>query len=401
MAMTVLSVSQLVRYSKSLLEADARLKEVYVRGEIINVSDHYASGHIYFSLKDASSTIHAVCFRPNAQHLRFRPLNGMAVIARGSAALYERDAMLQIYVSELLPDGPGAFGLAFEKLKAKLNEQGLFDSSRKTPLPQYIKTVGIVTSPTGAALKDIISVFQRRSAGLFVKISPATVQGKDAAASIISALNLLKKEPCDVVIVCRGGGSSEDLWVFNDESLVMAVSKYETPIISAIGHEIDYTLCDLAADIRAATPTAAAEIITDTLENNRISCERHKADLARAIEQYIATKEHNLRTLNLHPLFMHPTAIIDNRLQQLYNYEERLNALPNANFNAISNAIKNKAALLDSLSPLKVLTRGYSITLINNHPLVSAENVHIGQEITSKLSQGSLKSTIIEIIKED
>ena len=201
MAITVLSVSQLARYAKSLLDVDTRLKEVYVRGEITNLSDHYSSGHIYFTLKDESSSIRTVCFRSNAMHLRFRPQNGISVIARGNAALYDKDGTLQLYIFELLPDGAGAFGLAFEKLKSKLCEQGLFDPEKKKPLPQYIKNIGIVTSPTGAALKDILSVFHRRSIGIVVKISPTLVQGKDAAPGIISALSLFEKEPCDLIIL--------------------------------------------------------------------------------------------------------------------------------------------------------------------------------------------------------
>jgi exodeoxyribonuclease VII large subunit len=401
MAMTVLSVSQLARYAKSLLDVDSRLKEVYVRGEITNLSDHYTSGHIYFTLKDETSSIRTVCFRSHAMHLRFRPQNGISVIARGNATIYDKDGTLQLYIYELLPDGAGAFGLAFEQLKSKLFEQGIFDPERKKTLPKFIKTVGIVTSPTGAALKDILSVFQRRSIGLSVKLSPTIVQGKDAAPVIAFALSLIEKENCDLIILCRGGGSTEDLWVFNDETLVRTISNCTTPIISAVGHEIDFTLCDLAADIRAATPTAAAEITADIIDKNRLDCEQYKASLMIAMKHSVALEEQKLQTFRFHPLLQQPNAIIDKNLQRLYNYKDQLHNLAKTKLETMAETTKAKIDLLDSLSPLKVLKRGYSITQYNNHIVLSVKDVFTGQNITTKLANGMIQSIVTEITEDE
>ncbi|HWP52395.1 MAG TPA: exodeoxyribonuclease VII large subunit, partial [Clostridia bacterium] len=261
MKLPILKVSQLNRYVKSQLEADPRLKEVYVAGEIGTLTVNQRSGHLYLTLRDETSSIKAIMFAGNAMQLKFMPQSGMAVVARGSATLYERDGAFQLSVSELMLDGAGAQGFAFEKQKQLLATKGYFDEHKKRVLPYNPAVIGVVTSDSGAALHDIISVIARKNPTVHVLLVPAVVQGPDAPASIAAAIATLNRDGRSaVIIVGRGGGSAEDLWAFNEEATVRAVAESHIPTISAVGHETDITLCDLAADLRAATPTAAAEL---------------------------------------------------------------------------------------------------------------------------------------------
>ena len=258
---TVLSVSQLNFYLKSLIENDPRLGMVIVSGEISNLTDHYSSGHIYLSLKDSRSVLRAVMFAGNARRLRFRPQNGMKVLCRGRVAVYEPSGQYQLYIEDMQPDGVGALALAYEQLKKKLEAEGLFDASRKKRLPRFPKTVGVITSPTGAAVQDIRNILYRRFPAVNMMLAPVLVQGEGAPAQLINALRQLDAQgQCDVLIIGRGGGSVEDLWAFNDEALARTIAACRTPVISAVGHETDFTICDFVADLRAPTPSAAAEL---------------------------------------------------------------------------------------------------------------------------------------------
>ncbi|WP_405353893.1 exodeoxyribonuclease VII large subunit, partial [Ruminococcus sp.] len=257
----VLSVSQINFYIKSIIENDSRLQFVLVTGEISNLTVHQRSGHIYLTLKDSRSVISAVMFAGNARRLKFRPENGMKIICRGRISLYEPSGRYQLYIEDMQPDGIGALTLAFEQLKEKLAVQGLFDNAHKKALPKFPKTIGVITSPTGAAVQDITNIIRRRFPVADIVLAPVLVQGENAPEQLVRAVNKFSKSGiADVVIIGRGGGSAEDLWAFNDENLAHAVYNCKTPIISGVGHETDFTICDFVADVRASTPSAAAEL---------------------------------------------------------------------------------------------------------------------------------------------
>ena len=257
----VITVSELNEYLKLLFEYDEILRNIYIKGEISNFTNHYKTGHYYFSLKDAGGTVRAVMFRSSASKLKFLPENGMRVIVGGRVSVFPRDGQYQIYVESMEPDGVGSLYIAFEQLKAKLEKEGLFAEYRKKPLPKMPKRIGIITSPTGAAIRDMIHILGRRFPSAEVVLYPALVQGAEAPASLARGLVYFnQKADVDMIIIGRGGGSIEDLWAFNDEMLVRCVAASEIPVISAVGHETDFTLCDFAADLRAPTPSAAAEL---------------------------------------------------------------------------------------------------------------------------------------------
>ena len=264
----VLTVSQLNRYVKSIIEQDFNLQTVFVQGEISNFTNHYKTGHFYMTIKDEFSSIKAVMFKTANMRLKFMPENSMSVIIRGRVSVFERDGQYQLYIDDMQPDGTGALSLAFEQLKNRLAAEGLFDAERKKPIPVYPHRVGVVTSPTGAAIRDIINVISRRFSLAELILCPVSVQGENAAPQIKAAIELFnKKKAADVLIVGRGGGSVEELWAFNEEIVARAVAASEIPVISAVGHETDFTICDFVADLRAPTPSAAAELaVPDKLQ---------------------------------------------------------------------------------------------------------------------------------------
>ena len=319
----ILTVSQLNRYVKSVLDGDFRLRDLFLRGEISNYTRHYRSGHLYFTLKEGGSAVKAVMFAGYAQELAFEPENGMAVILRCSVSLYERDGSYQIYVYEMQPDGRGALQVAFEQLYRKLQVQGLFDETNKKPIPRFAQRIGVVTSETGAALQDILNILSRRCPMAQVVLAPALVQGREAPDSLIAALQALDEwGKCDVIIIGRGGGSMEDLWCFNDERLVRQIVACHTPIISAVGHETDFTLCDYAADLRAPTPSAAAELASVKMEQLEERLEILADRTKRAAGHCLAQKEQQLQRLSLQLTHLTP----ERRLQE---YAEKLQNLWN------------------------------------------------------------------------
>ena len=265
--LNILSVSQLNAFVKSMIEGEPRLQEVYIKGEISNYTDHYRSGHAYFTLKDETASLKAVLFRRYREQLNFLPQDGMRVIVRGQISVYERDGVYQLYAWEIQPDGIGALHLAFEQLKAKLSAEGLFDAQRKRPLPRYPECIGVITSPTGAVIQDIYNVISRRYPCVKLLVYPVSVQGAQAVGQICRALTQANAQAsCDLLILARGGGSLEDLWPFNDEKLARAIAASRLPVVSAVGHETDYTIADFVADLRAPTPSAAAELVTPNRE---------------------------------------------------------------------------------------------------------------------------------------
>lgn len=389
------AVSQLNNYIKRVLENNSYLKNIWIKGEISNCKRH-TSGHIYLTLKDDASVLRAVMFRTSAANLRFQPENGMKVLARGRISVYERDGQYQLYIEEMQPDGVGALHIAFEQLKAKLTEEGLFDERYKKPLPKYPKTVGVVTAATGAAVRDIIHVLGRRYPQAQVRLRPVLVQGEGAAKEIADAIAFFNNNNlADVLIVGRGGGSIEDLWAFNEEIVARAVFASEIPIISAVGHETDFTICDFVADRRAPTPSAAAEIAVPS------SAELHeRVSALRAALIYHTTHSLERKAQRLERL---------SSSRALYGFRDSLEDLQmrlaqaqkslEQEIRDIIGKNSDKAALLygklDALSPLKVLSRGYSLASNSSGALISSvKNVQPNDSFSLRLSDGSLDCVV-------
>ncbi|MCI8622102.1 MAG: exodeoxyribonuclease VII large subunit [Provencibacterium sp.] len=391
-----ITVSQLNRYVKARLDEDKILKDLFLSGEISNLTDHYRSGHVYFALKDENATIKAVLFRSYAQQLRFPLQNGMRAVVRGSVSLYERDGSYQLYAREVFPEGKGLQWLQFERLKEKLEKEGLFDSALKRPLPPFPKRIGIVTSPTGAALQDMLRILNSRWPLCTVILSPATVQGLEAPLSLLQALDRLKDRQCDIVLIGRGGGSAEDLWAFNDEALARAVRAFPSPVISGVGHETDFTICDFAADLRAPTPTAAASAsvpdLRDVLDAMRRSQQAMRSQLERRIgdlERRASRVQRQLQALS--PLERlgrteRQLSVLRQTLsrsvwRQLYQKGERISALSN---------------VIESLSPMNTLHRGYSVLLHEGQAVRSVGEAVQGDRLRAVLSDGELLLTVDE-----
>lgn len=391
----VISVSALNQYVKTLLDANDILFDLALRGEIANFVQNARSGHCYFSLRDANASVKAVMFRSDARRLAFRPEEGMKVVVRCRATLYERDGAFQIYVNEMFPDGIGAAQLAFEQLKARLEQEGLFAPEHKKPLPAYPKCIGIVTSKTGAALQDIRNVIGRRWPAAKLLLCPVNVQGFEAAQLIVDAIGKLDKSgKVDEIIVARGGGSREDLWVFNAEVIARAAYRCKTPLISAIGHEIDFTILDFVADRRAPTPSAAAELavpdrteLLRTLLQLERGCQNAmQSRLAAASSQLTVAEQQLSRDVTRRAL--------TNGQAKLAVCQQEINA-------AAQNAIQRRkaqlghaAVLADSLSPYRVLGRGYAMVYDSKGRLCSADTLSVGDKITLRGAAHTAECTV-------
>ena len=394
----ILTVSQLNRYVKSLLDGDFRLRDLFLRGEISNYTRHYRSGHLYFTLKEGGSVVKAVMFAGYAQELAFEPENGMSVILRCSVSLYERDGSYQIYVYEMQPDGRGALQVAFEQLYRKLQVQGLFDETNKKPIPRFAQRIGVVTSETGAALQDILNILSRRCPMAQVVLAPALVQGREAPDSLIAALQALDEwGKCDVIIIGRGGGSMEDLWCFNDERLVRQIVACHTPIISAVGHETDFTLCDYAADLRAPTPSAAAELASvkmEQLEERReILADRTK----RAAGHCLAQKEQQLQRLSLQLTHLTPERRLQEYAEKLQNLWNMIQSSEKSVIIKKQEALRLQSARLQALDPMARLAGGYSIVLKDGRVLSSIQQVQEGDHLQVRLHDGTLRVLTEEV----
>ncbi len=395
----ILTVSELTLYIKGLLDKDRLLKQVWIRGELSNFKLHSPSGHMYFTLKDAQACIRGVMFRSKAVLLPFRPESGMKVILRGSISLYERDGQYQIYTEEMQPDGLGAIHLALEQLRDKLADEGLFDEQRKRPLPSLPRAVGVATSTTGAAVQDILKVMFRRFPNVQVVIAPCAVQGESAPAEIAKSISLLNAHPeVDVIIAGRGGGSREELWAFNSEGVVRAIAASRVPVISAVGHETDITLADLAADLRAPTPSAAAEQAVPAKLDliNQLSGLNNRLQVA--VQTYINNKRKITELLAASPALTNPMFRVNQEKQYLDQLRGKLVLYSSGllkDHKAVLNVLIEK---LDSLSPLKVLARGYSICQKPGGELITAaEQVEQGEDLLLTLSKGKLQCTVKEV----
>ncbi len=394
----ILTVSQLNRYVKSLLDGDFRLRDLFLRGEISNYTRHYRSGHLYFTLKEGGSAVKAVMFAGYAQQLAFEPENGMAVILRCSVSLYERDGSYQIYVYEMQPDGRGALQVAFEQLYRKLQVQGLFDETNKKPIPRFAQRIGVVTSETGAALQDILNILSRRCPMAQVVFAPALVQGREAPDSLIAALQALDEwGKCDVIIIGRGGGSMEDLWCFNDERLVRQIVACHTPIISAVGHETDFTLCDYAADLRAPTPSAAAELASVKMEQLEERLEILADRTKRAAGHCLAQKEQQLQRLSLQLTHLTPERRLQEYAEKLQNLWYMIQSSEKSVIIKKQEALRLQSARLQALDPMARLAGGYSMVLKDGRVLSSIQQAQEGDHLQVRLHDGTLRVLTEEV----
>ena len=399
----ILSVSQLNFYVKSLIDADDNLGNVFLTGEISNLTAHYQSGHIYLSLKDEKSVIKAIIFSSSAKRLKFRPQNGMKVIVRGRVSVYEPSGAYQIYIDDMQPEGIGALNLAFEQLKEKLHKEGLFDESRKKPLPKYPKRVGVITSKTGAVFFDIKNVMARRYPLAEIVFYPVMVQGTQAPEQIISAINLFNElEAADVLIVGRGGGSAEDLWAFNDEQLARAVANSKIPIISAVGHETDFTICDFVSDRRAPTPSAAAEIAVPDRSELLDSIEYNINYIYSLIFTRMNIYKEKLNALSQSKKMIRPNLMVEERKLSMDVLSSRLETLFLSEFSKYSNEFSSLAGKLDALSPLKILDSGYSVVHNSRGKIIkSVTKIKKGDLIDIQLKDGIIFCTADKVKKEN
>ncbi len=389
----VLSVSQLNFYIKSLIENDSRLNVVFVTGEISNLTDLYRSGHIYLSIKDEKSVMRAVMFAGNARSLRFKPANGMKIICRGRVAVYEPSGQYQLYIEDMQPDGVGALTLAYEQLKQTLAQKGLFDASHKKPIPKFPRTIGVITSPTGAAVQDIRNILGRRYPCADIVMCPVLVQGDNAPAQLVNAVKRLDEyNACDVIIIGRGGGSIEDLWAFNSEELAYAIYDCNIPVISAVGHETDFTICDFVSDLRAPTPSAAAELAvpdSDELIAYYLSQRQYVSSM---INLKIKQNNNSVLELSRRLSLVSPNTKISDHERKLELNKAFLQRYINDLFTKKQNDISNTASKLESLNPLSVLSRGYSIAekdgkVINSKSMIKKDDI-----FTVRFSDGEVKA---------
>ena len=393
--MAVHSVSDVNRYLKDLLAREPLLSGLSVRGEISNFKQ-YPSGHCYFTLKDANSALKCVMFRSRAQYLRFLPQNGMQVVAGGTISVYERDGVYQLYVDSLMPEGTGDLALAFEQLKKKLSAEGLFDQSRKQPLPAFPKKIGVVTSPAGAVLRDIYRVSKRRWPSVQLVLCPVQVQGEGAAEQIARGIDFFAEEyAVDVIIAGRGGGSMEDLWAFNEEPVVRAIAACPVPLISAVGHETDFTLADFAADVRAATPSQAAELAVPDRAEVKRQVENLTSQLTRQMRREIDLRRQRLDHVLQSRVMRQPQSMLAERRQRLDFLLAGLQNTAKQELQNKSHGLKLLLNRLAAINPAAVLGRGYGIVTKQDKLVSSINAVEIDDEIQLSLTDGSLKARVL------
>lgn len=396
----ILTVSQLNAYTRSIFEQDMNLNNVFVVGEISNFVNHYRSGHLYMTIKDDTSSIKAVMFAGNASKLRFNPENGLSVIIRGRVSIYERDGQYQLYIDDMQPDGVGALSLAFEQLKEKLYKAGLFDNDHKKAIPQYPSKIGVISSPTGAALQDVLNVLGRRFPQAEVIFGGVQVQGDTATSQICKAIRDFNNyTDVDVLIIARGGGSVEDLWPFNDEKLAYEIYDSNIPIISGVGHETDFTICDFVADFRAPTPSAAAEIAVPDSNEQLYYVLSLENKIHSYIDEKITSEEHFLDMVEKNSVLTNPFIIMDNCELYLDTIWNKINKSFTETFSNASAKFSSLCSSLDALSPLKVLSRGYSIVRTNDKIITDVNDINNGDEIEIDFRAGKAKGVITEVIQ--
>lgn len=389
------TVSQLNRRISVLLAGEKSFEDLCVRGEISNLTIHYKSGHIYFSLKDETAAVKAVMFRSNAQKLDFLPENGMKVVVRGSIQCYERDGVYQIYANDIIPEGVGQQAIAFEQLKKRLDEEGLFSQNR--PIPQLPNKIAVVTSETGAALQDILNILNRRYPLVKVVLIPVTVQGEKAPTSIADGIAAANQTDADVIIFGRGGGSAEDLSAFNTELVARAVFASKIPTISAVGHEIDFSISDFAADLRAPTPSAAAELAVPEKESLCATLDSCKRRISNQFLSILEKKQSNSEYLYEKIRAKNPIQVLRNNEQLLATRSAEISAKIHSLINSREQQLYSRAAVISALNPLDTLLRGYSITYKDGAVLSSVNKVKNGDEIKVRVSDGEITAVVSSV----
>lgn len=386
---SALTVTQVNTYIKSIFDEDINLNTVIITGEISNFKNHYRTGHFYLTLKDEKSSIKAVMFSSANRRLRFMPEDGMQVVAVGRISVFERDGQYQLYIEDMMPSGYGNLNLAFEKLKQKLSEEGLFDEKHKKELPSCPMKVGVITSPTGAAIEDILNVLSRRFPLAEVIFEGVEVQGVNAAPSIVKAINKFNlTKAADVLIVGRGGGSIEDLWAFNEESVARAIFNCDIPVISAVGHETDFTIADFVSDMRAPTPSAAAELAVPDMREHLAYVTSIKRFLRSDIENKIASEREKISRLVSSKSFIKPEDMVKSQRQYLDNLVMSCESMAEIIIKKHRLDFSSLVSKLDAMSPLKVLSRGYLMATKNDEVITSAEKAEVGDNICLHFKDG-------------
>jgi exodeoxyribonuclease VII large subunit len=396
--MQTVSVKQLNLYAKSLIEGDLRLNDIYVKGEISNFKNHYASGHLYFTLKDNDAAIRCVMFKGYTNQIKFKVEDGLKVIIRGRVSIYEKDGQFQLYVQEMHPDGLGDISLQFEQIKQKLQNEGLFDPDSKRAIPKFPKRIAVVTSETGAAVQDIINVLSRRWKLCEIMLCPVLVQGENAAGDMISTLErIYALSDCDLIIIGRGGGSIEDLWAFNNEALARKIYESPIPVISAVGHETDFTICDFVADLRAPTPSAAAELAVPDQNEYLLKLQSYLIRLKTSLQNKLELNKSKYSVLANSVYLKKPIqAILEKPLQEIDDINDKLLQTYQNKINNYKLRLSQDFATLDALSPLKVLARGYSVAEVGGKPITSVNSVAVGDKINLRVNDGTLLCEIKE-----
>ena len=394
-----LTVSALTKYIKYKFDHDHNLEEVLLEGEISNFK-HNSRGHFYFTLKDDSAQISATMFASYASKCKLEPQDGMKVFCKGTVSVYEPAGTYQINVRELKSDGIGDLYLAYERLKKELGERGLFDQSHKMPLPRFPKTIGVITSPTGAAIRDIINTISRRYPLCSVILYPAIVQGDGAKGDVARQIKKANNDNlCDVLIVGRGGGSIEDLWAFNEVIVAEAIYNSKIPIISAVGHEIDFTISDFVADMRAATPTAAAELATPSIDVLRQNVNYYVDALSKRIKFILENDKMALINLDKRLEGKSPINTLHHKAEMLASYKERLNSLIYRILEARKHQFELKRSYLESLNPLRIMDKGYSMSEVDGKIINDVDEVKINDTLVTRMKNGYIVSTVNEVNK--
>lgn len=395
--MKILTISQLNCFVKSLIDSADVLSNIFITGEISNFKNHYQSGHMYFSLKDDKCTVKAVLFSWFGKNLKFLPQDGMKVIVRGKVSLYEVTGTYQVYVEDMQPDGLGALNLAFEQLKTKLEKEGLFAIENKKPIPKFPRKVGVITAKTGAVFFDIQSILKRRFPLIEILFYPVLVQGPEAPAQIVRAIEDMNEfSDADVLIVGRGGGSLEDLWAFNNETLARAVFNSKIPVISAVGHETDFTICDFVADLRAPTPSAAAELVSQDGQKLLLELDYKLAYMNELVRKKLSQYTNRLTRLEKSEAIYKPKVLVDKKNLQLELIKNKLLFSFSNIVNEDKNTFLKFVAKLEALSPLKLLSSGYSIVTSKENKIIkSVKSLKLADEIKVRLSDGELRCEVV------
>lgn len=390
-----ISVTELNRYMKEKVAGDEFLNNVYVKGEISNFKNHY-TGHMYFTLKDENSLIKCIIFKSYAEKLKFMPKDGMKVMLFGSVSVFERDGVYQIYGKAMQEDGVGSLYTAYEELKAKLEKEGLFSPMYKKPIPQMPKCIGVLTSNTGSVIRDIINVSTRRNPEVYIRLLPVPVQGEGAAEKIVRAIQTMNEQRlADVIILARGGGSLEDLWPFNEEIVARAIFASELPVISAVGHETDFTIADFVADLRAPTPSAAAELAVPNKQEVVLKLENLQNRYKMALKKKTELMRMRYEKCMTRRVFKEPMQMIQEKYLWVDMRTKRMISAINQRYQAKKSLALEQFAKLDALSPLKTLTRGYTITQKGDKVIKKATELSKDDEITIRFLEGETKAKVL------